>query len=180
MSRVKIRRSLALCATVALVALGACGDDDDAIADAAGDPAESSDDDAESPSGSDDGDSGDATSEDGGDPVGTATIDGTAYTVIADLQCLVAIDEANQISISGTVQENPSEERVEFSYAWDSDDDVNEFRINVSDEVEYFTFDGQADFGEPQVDGKTVTASGMLLPNIGELAEASFEIDCAG
>jgi hypothetical protein len=112
----------------------------------------------------------------GDDPVGTATIDGTDYTVVASLQCLVALDQANQISISGDVVEYESDSPVEWNYAWDSDDGVNEFSLRVGDDrdEEYSAMDG---LSEPEVNGESVTASGAVQLD-GESFDASFTIDC--
>lgn len=156
---------------LAMVAfMAACSDDDDS-ATGADAPPEAQD---QSSPGSDDG----AATGGGGHPIGIATVDGAQYTLVADLQCLVAIDAANQISISGTVEGNASDDLVEWAYSWDGDDGINEFSINIDEETEFSTF-GDVQFSEPQVNGQSVSASGMVQPMIGEPVEASFEIDCA-
>lgn len=165
-------RRLYLCTIVALLAVGACGDDD--TADGGADPSQTTrESETSAPGGGDD----DATV-DGGEPTGTATIDGTDYTIVASLQCLVALDQANQISISGEVAEYESEDPVQWSYSWDSDDGVNEFDLTASDELEYTTFN-VPEWDEPQVAGTSVSASGTVSSPTGAPVEASFEIDCA-
>ena len=122
-------------------------------------------------------DGGASGSSDGGDPVGTATIDGIEYTIVGSLQCLVALDQANQISISGDVEEYESSAPYEWQYDWDSDDGYNEFSITLGDDMadEYRGF---GTFSDPQVSGDSVSASGTVT-NGTDTLDASFEIDCA-
>ncbi len=167
---------LILIVILSLVA-GACGSDGD---NEGSDTVAGAADDTDSTSGSDDQAEGGGSSEStaGGDPVGTATIDGTDYTIVASLQCLVALDQANQISISGDVEEYESNEPYEWQYDWDSDDGYNEFSIRVGDDPAD-EYRAMGTFSDPVVDGESVTASGTVLREGVDSLDASFEIDCA-
>ena len=171
---------LVLIVVLSLVA-AACGSDDSGDEDGSDTVAgavDTSDDSGDSSGGDgevDDGGSSVAAA--GGDPVGTATIDGTDYTIVASLQCLVALDQANQISISGDVEEYVSDDPFEWQYGWDSDDGINEFSITLGDEPddEYWAMGTLSD---PQVNGESVTASGTVMSGV-DTFEASFQIDCS-
>lgn len=164
-------RLRSMCVVFAVVALGACGGDGGSTEEEDPDPTVNET--ATEPTAADEG-----SESTGGDPVGTATIDGTEYTIVASLQCLVALDQANQISISGDVEEYESDAPYEWQYDWDSDDGFNEFSITVGDAPED-EYRAMGTFSDPEVDGETVRASGTVLRGGVDSFDASFEIDCA-
>jgi hypothetical protein len=168
-------RRTTICIVFAVAALGACGGDDQSADPSGPDPA-TNETPSESTVGEGNADDG-SDSASGDNPIGRATIDGTEYTIVASLQCLVAVEQANQISISGDVEEYESDSRAEWSYSWDSDDGVNEFRITVGDDP--LTDQYRGSLSDPEVDGQSVTVSGILQAGV-EPFDASFEIDCAG
>lgn len=158
---------------MSVVASGCGGDGDDGASDTVAGAVDSG---ADSASGGE-ADDGAAAAASGADPVGTATIDGAQYTIVASLQCLVALEQANQISISGDVEAYVSDEPFEWQYGWDSDDGINEFSITLGEDPddEYWAF---GTFSDPQVNGESVSASGTVMSGV-DTFDASFEIDCA-